>query len=96
MAYLNHPDNPTDTAIPLLIGNYGRFGGFFKTEIPAGGSKVIQARMVVAGMWRRISFKKAANTYTGKNAPTPKTTLKPAENAKAEPKAAKPAAPPQK
>lgn len=100
VVYLNHPDNPTGTRFSAYR-NYGRFGGFFTSEIPAGGEKTIQARILVsAGEMPTVEdIQKAANAYTGRQDPAPKTTLKPAENgssgkAKAPaPKPAKAAAP---
>ena len=80
VALLNHPDNPKDAPFSAYR-DYGRFGGFFHTVVPAGGKCSLKARLLVAeGNSLSPDFvQKAANLFTGKDEPTPTVTIKPAE-----------------
>lgn len=80
VAFLNHPDNPQDTLFSAYR-DYGRFGAFFHTTIPADGKVNIQARILVSegDALSPDQIQKAANAFTGKNDPTPEVTEKPAE-----------------
>lgn len=81
--YLNHPANPKDAAASAYR-DYGRFGAFWKTSIPAQGTAEFRARfLVVAGEMPAPEFiQKAWNEYAGANQPVPKVTAKPAEGTK--------------
>jgi hypothetical protein len=80
VALLNHPDNPKDTPFSAYR-DYGRFGGFFHTVVPAGGKVTLKARLLVSegSVLSPEQIQKAANAFTGKDEPTPVVTLKPAE-----------------
>jgi len=80
VAFLNHPENPTDTQFSAYR-DYGRFGGFFKTVIPANGTFEIKGKLLVsAGKELSAEFiQKAANAFTGKVNPTPAVTERPAD-----------------
>lgn len=79
VAFLNHPDNPKDTPFSAYR-DYGRFGGFFRTTIPADGTAVLRGEILVAeGALTPEAIQKAANTFTGQNAPTPEVTERPAD-----------------
>jgi hypothetical protein len=79
VAFLNHPDNPTDTPFSAYR-DYGRFGGFFRTTIPAGGKTTIRGEILVSeGPLSPEHIQKAANAFTGKNNPTPEITERPAD-----------------
>lgn len=87
--YLNHPDNPKGTVFSAYR-DYGRFGGFFKTDVAAGKELTLKVRIVVVdGEMPPAEFiQKASNEFTGQNAPVPTVTVKPAERS-APPKPAK-------
>lgn len=80
VALINHPENPKDTAFSAYR-NYGRFGGFFRTTIPADSALTLQVRLLVAEGETLTPelIQKAANNFSGKNEPTPEVTDKPAE-----------------
>ncbi len=80
VVYLNHPGNPRE-ALVSAYRDYGRFGAFWKTAVPAGETREFRARfLVVAGEMPSADFiQKAWNDYASKNEPTPKTTVKSAE-----------------
>lgn len=96
VALLNHPDNPKDAPFSAYR-DYGRFGGFFHTVVPAGGKSVLKARLLVAegNSLSPDLVQKSANAFTGKDDPTPTVTIKPAE-APAPKKEKAPAAKPEK
>lgn len=81
--YLNHPDNPKDTAFSAYR-DYGRFGGFFKTSLAANQELTLKVRLlIVEGAMPEASvIQKASNEFTGKSDPVPTVTIKPAEGAK--------------
>ena len=89
VAYLNHPSNSKD-AVTSAYRDYGRFGNWFKGAIPKGGEQTIKVRILVAAgeMLSADAIQKAANSFTGKDDPTPAaTTLKRSESkAAAKPK----------
>ena len=94
VAFLNHPDNPSQTRFSAYR-DYGRFGGFFRGVIPENGTFQLKGRLLVAEN-QSLSpevIQKASNTFTGKNDPVPQVTersaAKPAAKKSAEP--AKPA-----
>ena len=93
VVYLNHPANPKDGRISAYR-NYGRFGAFFKTTIPAGETATFRARFVVqtGELPAADVIQKWWNEYAGASEPVPPTTTKPAEQPK--PNAAEPAAKP--
>ena len=93
VVYLNHPANPKDARISAYR-NYGRFGAFFKTTIPAGEAATFRTRFVVqtGELPTAEVIQKWRNEYAGASEPVPPTTVKPAEQPK--PKAPEPAAKP--
>jgi len=80
VALLNHPDNPKDAPFSAYR-DYGRFGGFFHTVVPAEGKFTLKARILISEgtALSPEQIQKAANAFTGKDEPTPIVTLKPAE-----------------
>jgi hypothetical protein len=79
VAFLNHPDNPKDTPFSAYR-DYGRFGGFFRTTIPADGTITLRGEILVAeGALPVEAIQKAANVFTGKNDPTPEVTERTAD-----------------
>lgn len=80
VVYLNDPKNPKGAAISAYR-NYGRFGEFFKDTIPAGGEKTLHVRfLIIAGPMPAPEFiQKTYNDFAGTNDPTPKVTVKKAE-----------------
>jgi hypothetical protein len=80
VAFLNHPDNPKDAPFSAYR-DYGRFGGFFHTTVPANGKLTLKGRLLVSegNALSPDQIQKAANAFTGKDEPTPTVTLKPAE-----------------
>lgn len=80
VVYLNHPENPKEAHISAYR-DYGRFGVFFKTSLPAGQTKDFRARILVleGEMPSAEWIQKAWNDYTGGNQPVPQTTAKDAE-----------------
>ncbi len=80
VVYLNHPGNPTGGRISAYR-DYGRFGAFWKTTVPAGETKEFRARFLVTEgeLPTPEAIQKLWNDYTGKNDPTPATTAKTAE-----------------
>jgi len=102
VVYLNDPANPTGGFISAYR-DYGRFGIFWRTTIPAGGTQVFHIRFLVAqgDMLPVETIQKAWNEFAGRNDPAPKTTVRPAEygnspdsKAKGDKKPAAPAAEP--
>jgi len=97
VVYLSHPGNPKDAATSAYR-DYGRFGTFWKTTIPANETAEFRARFLVfAGELPEADFiQKQWNEYAGKNEPTPKFTARAAEKSKPaapkKPGAAKPVA----
>ena len=93
VVYLNHPGNPKDARISAYR-NYGRFGAFFKTTIPAGETATFRARFVfqTGELPTAEVIQKWWNEYADASEPVPPTTAKPAEQPK--PKAPAPAAKP--
>jgi hypothetical protein len=87
--YLNHPANPTGARISAYR-DYGRFGAFFKTDIKKDEMLELKVRFLIAEgpLPSAEVIQKAWNSYAGKEAATPETTLKQA----AAPKPAKPKA----
>ncbi len=83
VVYLNHPGNPKDAAVSAYR-DYGRFGAYFKTTIPAGGTAAFRARFLVqAGELPTPEvIQKLWNEYMGASEPVPETTTKPAEISK--------------
>ena len=83
VVYLNHPGNPKDARISAYR-NYGRFGAFFKTTIPAGETATFRARFLVqtGELPTPDAIQKLWNDYAGTAEPTPPTTAKPAEQSK--------------
>lgn len=79
VALLNHPANPTDTPFSAYR-DYGRFGAFFRTTIPADGKLTIKGRLVIAeGKLSPEFIQKQANAFTGLTAATPACTERPAD-----------------
>jgi hypothetical protein len=80
VALINHPDNPKDTPFSAYR-DYGRFGAFFRTTIPAGGETTLKIRVLLAEgeTLSADQIQKAANAFSGKSEPTPANTEKPAE-----------------
>ncbi len=79
VAFLNHPSNPTDTPFSAYR-DYGRFGAFFRTTIPADGKLTIKGRLLIAeGVLTPELIQKQANAFTGKTDPTPAVTERPAD-----------------
>ncbi len=79
VAFLNHPDNPKDTPFSAYR-DYGRFGGFFRTTVPADGTLTLRAEILVAeGALSADAIQKAANAFTRQNVPTPEITERPAD-----------------
>ncbi len=99
VVYLSHPGNPKDGAASAYR-DYGRFGAFWKTTIPAQGTAEFRARFLVfAGELPDADFiQKQWNEYAGKSDPTSKVTTLPAEMGKSPDSrkvdAKKPVAPP--
>ena len=93
VVYLNHPGNPKDARVSAYR-NYGRFGAFFKTTIPAGETATFRARILVqtGELPTPDAIQKLWNDYAGAAEATPPTTAKPAEQPK--PKSPEPAAKP--
>ena len=83
VVYLNHPGNPKDAAVSAYR-DYGRFGAYFKTTIPAGGTATFQARFLVqtGELPTAAVIQKLWNEYAGASGPVPATTTKPAEISK--------------
>jgi hypothetical protein len=79
VAFINHPDNPKDAPFSAYR-DYGRFGGFFRTTVPADGSFTLRAQILVGeGVLTADSIQKAANAFTGQNQPTPEITERAAD-----------------
>jgi len=80
IVYLNHPQNPIDAVISAYR-DYGRFGAFFKAAIPQGGERTLRVRfLIIAGpMPSADLIQNAYNQFAGVNDPTPKLTVKKAE-----------------
>lgn len=98
VAFLNHPDNPKDTPFSAYR-DYGRFGAFFRTTIPAEGTLNLAGSIIVSdkGALNAEFLQKAANAFTGKNEPVPAITERHADAPQPKPvkkdaPAAKPAA----
>ena len=83
VVYLNHPENPKGAAISAYR-DYGRFGAYFKTTIPAGGTATFRARFLVqtGELPTAEVIQKLWNEYAGASEPVPETTAKPAEGGK--------------
>ncbi|MEO7319308.1 MAG: DUF6807 family protein, partial [Chthoniobacteraceae bacterium] len=83
VVYLNHPENPKGAAISAYR-DYGRFGAYFKTTIPAGGTANFRARFLVQSgeLPTAEVIQKLWNEYAGATEPVPQTTTKPAEVSK--------------
>jgi hypothetical protein len=81
--YLSHPDNPKG-AFTSAYRNYGRFGQFFKTEIPKGKDLTLKVRLLfVEGEIPPADWiQTASNEFTGKKDPAPQTAVKAAEGSK--------------
>ncbi len=93
IAFLNHPDNPKDTPFSAYR-DYGRFGGFFRTTIPAGGKFTLKGRLLIAeNSLSAGDIQKAANAFTGKNDPTPTITERMADKPAPKKEDKKPEAP---
>jgi len=75
--YLNHPENEKN-AVFSAYRNYGRFGAWFKTEIPEEESKTTRVRFVVTEgeMPAPEYIQQQYNNYTGKSDPVPSVTVK--------------------
>jgi hypothetical protein len=97
VAFLNHPDNPRDTPFSAYR-DYGRFGAFFHTVIPADGKTTLQVRLLVSegADLSPEQIQKAANAFTGKNDPTPEVTERPFEKPAEKPAPKKQPAEPKK
>lgn len=87
VAFLNHPQNPTETRFSAYR-DYGRFGGFFRGTIPENGTFRLRGRLLVSeGVpLSAESIQKASNEFTGKNDPTPAFTERKADKPKPAPK----------
>lgn len=74
--YLNHPEN-TEGAVFSAYRPYGRFGAWFKTEIPEGESKTTRVRFVItnAEMPSPEYIQEQYNAYTGSEKPLPPVSL---------------------
>ena len=83
VVYLNHPGNPKDAAISAYR-DYGRFGAYFMTTIPAGETATFRARFLVqeGELPSAEVIQKLWNEYAGASEPVPQTTTKPAEISK--------------
>jgi hypothetical protein len=83
VVYLNHPENPKETAVSAYR-DYGRFGAFFKTTIPAGGNQVIRVRFLIsAGEMPPVEIIQGAwNDFAGANEPAPVVTVRPVSQPK--------------
>ncbi len=95
VVYLNHPENPREARISAYR-DYGRFGAFFRTTIPANGSLTLRVRFLVSeGEMPSVDFiQKAWNEFAGKTESVPETTVMKAEtSAPPKPKTPAPAAP---
>lgn len=77
---MNHPGNPKGTKFSAYR-NYGRFGAFFVAKIPAGQSLTLNYRFLVAdgAMPSAETVQKCFNAFAGTDAPTPKTSVVPAD-----------------
>lgn len=75
--YLNHPDNQ-DGAVFSAYRPYGRFGAWFKTEVPQGKTDTTRVRFIITeGEMPSAEFiQKQYNTYTGSDKPVPTVTVK--------------------
>jgi hypothetical protein len=84
VVYLNHPQNPKDTAVSAYR-DYGRFGAFFKDTIPANGEKVLKVRFVVGEgeLPDAAAIQKLWNEFAGASEPAPKAKLVPVAKPKA-------------
>lgn len=80
VVFLNHPDNPKYAPISAYR-DYGRFGAFFHTVVPANGKISLKARLLISeGSAPSVEqIQKAANAFTGKEDPVPTVTVKAAE-----------------
>jgi hypothetical protein len=93
VVYLNHPGNPKK-ARASAYRDYGRFGMFFDTSLKKDEVLTLKVRFLIGEgpLPSAEVIQKAWNEYTGKNEPTPVSTLKPAEGAGKTPGKAKPKA----
>jgi hypothetical protein len=73
--HVNHPGNPKETRYSAYR-DYGRFGAFPVAKIKGGESQTFQYRFVIAQgeMPSAETIQNIANSFTGENQPTPKTT----------------------
>ncbi|MCE9607776.1 MAG: PmoA family protein [Planctomycetia bacterium] len=80
VAILNHPDNPRDTRFSAYR-DYGRFGAFPKATATAEKPLKLRYKWVVAegDVRDAAAFQTEWNTFAGKNDPTPKLTIRPAD-----------------
>ena len=102
VAFLNHPNNPKDAPFSAYR-DYGRFGAFFRTTIPAEGTLNLKGSILVAegSPLSAELIQKAANVFTGQSEPVPSVTERHADApapkpAKKDVPTAKPAAEPSK
>jgi len=73
--YLNHPKNPKQTRFSAYR-DYGRFGGFFISDLAKDEELTLQVRfLVVEGEMPSAEWiQEQSNAFTGESLPTPKTT----------------------
>ncbi|HEY0073284.1 MAG TPA: DUF6807 family protein [Abditibacteriaceae bacterium] len=73
--HINHPGNPKETRYSAYR-DYGRFGAFPVAKIKGGESQTFQYRFAIAQgeMFSAETIQTIANSFTGENQPTPKTT----------------------
>ena len=93
VVYLNHSENPKKARISAYR-DYGRFGMFFDTTLKKDEVLTLKVRFLIGegDLPSADLVQKIWNAYTGKNEPTPKSTLKPAEGAGKTPGKPKPKA----
>ncbi len=92
VVYLNDPKNPKGTPFSAYR-NYGRFGGWFKDTIPAGGERVIRAGFVImrGELPSAAAIQNVYNAFAGTKDPVPEVTASEAEQPKPKEKKAEPA-----
>ena len=86
VAFLNHPINPRDTPFSAYR-DYGRFGAFFRTTIPADGTLNLKGSILVAegSPLSAELIQKVANVFTAQNDPVPSVTERHADAPAAKP-----------
>ncbi|MDB5322572.1 MAG: hypothetical protein JWN40_4203 [Phycisphaerales bacterium] len=81
---MSSPENPKGTRWSAYR-DYGRFGAYPKASVKSGESLTVKFRFLIAdGEMPAVGFiQKIDDQFTGTTSPPPKTTVKPAEGAKA-------------